>query len=65
MYKGKQVAVVIPAYNEALLIGRKLDTMPDYVDRIVVVDDCGADGTPREVEARAMPVRFSCGLRII
>jgi len=35
MYKGKQIAVVVPAYNEELLIGRTLDTMPDYVDKIV------------------------------
>jgi glycosyltransferase involved in cell wall biosynthesis len=53
MYKGKQIAVVVPAYNEELLIGRTLDTMPDYVDRVVVVDDCSADGTVREVERRA------------
>jgi glycosyltransferase involved in cell wall biosynthesis len=52
MYKGKQVAVVVPAYNEELLIGRTLDTMPDYVDRIVVVDDCSSDGTTQQVEAR-------------
>jgi len=29
MYKGKKVAVVVPAYNEEKLIGRVLEMMPD------------------------------------
>jgi glycosyltransferase involved in cell wall biosynthesis len=43
--EGKRIAVVVPAYNEERLIGRTLATMPDYVDRIVVVDDCSQDDT--------------------
>jgi dolichol-phosphate mannosyltransferase len=39
------IAVVVPAYNEARLIGRTLSRMPAYVDRIVVVDDASEDGT--------------------
>jgi glycosyltransferase involved in cell wall biosynthesis len=45
MYKDKTVCVVVPAYNEEKLIGRVLDTMPDYVDKVVVVDDKSSDGT--------------------
>lgn len=45
MYKGKTVAVVVPAYNEEKLIGRVIETMPDFVDRIIVVDDCSKDQT--------------------
>jgi len=45
MYKGKRVAVVVPAYNEEQLIGRVLETMPELVDKIVVVDDCSRDST--------------------
>lgn len=45
MYKDKRVGVVVPAYNEDALIGRVLKTMPDFVDRIVVVDDCSRDDT--------------------
>jgi len=45
MYKQKTVCVVIPAYNEASQIGGVLDTIPDFVDKIVVVDDASPDDT--------------------
>lgn len=45
MYEGKTVAVVVPAYNEEKLIGKVLDTMPDFVDLTIVVDDASADRT--------------------
>jgi glycosyltransferase involved in cell wall biosynthesis len=52
MYKGSTVGVVIPAYNEEKLIGRTLDTLPDFVDRIIVVDDGSCDGTAERVQER-------------
>ena len=45
MYKNKKICVVVPAYNEEKLIGRVIETMPDYVDKIVVVDDKSTDRT--------------------
>ncbi len=45
MYKGARVAAVVPAYREELMIGRVIETMPDYVDDIVIVDDCSPDDT--------------------
>ncbi len=45
MYKGNTVSVVVPAYNEEKLVGRVLETMPEYVDRIVVVNDGSTDRT--------------------
>lgn len=45
MYKNKSVCVVIPAYNEELLIARTVSGIPEYIDKIVVVDDCSRDGT--------------------
>ena len=45
MYRNHSIAVVVPAYNEEVLIARVIETMPDYVDRIIVVDDCSRDGT--------------------
>jgi len=45
MYKDKSVCVVVPAYNESSQIGKVLSTMPDFVDKIVVVDDASKDDT--------------------
>jgi glycosyltransferase involved in cell wall biosynthesis len=45
VYEGKTVAVVVPAYNEEKLISTVLDTMPDFVDLIIVVDDASTDHT--------------------
>ena len=45
MYKNKKIAVVVPAYNEEILIGRTISTMPDLIDHIVVVDDKSKDKT--------------------
>ena len=53
MYKGKTVCVVVPAYNEEKLISRVIDTMPDYVDKIVVVDDKSTDTTVQVVRRYA------------
>src|SRR5437867_12592835 len=46
MYRDARVAVVVPAYNEERQIGRVLETMPGWVDAVVVVDDCSTDRTP-------------------
>jgi glycosyltransferase involved in cell wall biosynthesis len=43
MYKGKTVCSIVPAYNEETQIGRVIETMPDYIDKIVVVDDQSRD----------------------
>jgi len=51
MYNDKTIAVVVPAYNEQRLIGRVIETMPGFVDRVYVVDDCSSDGTCERVEA--------------
>jgi glycosyltransferase involved in cell wall biosynthesis len=45
MVEGKRVAVVIPAYNEETLVGVTVAGIPEYVDRIYVVDDHSTDGT--------------------
>ena len=50
MLKNKTVAVVVPAYNEEDQIALVLDTMPDFVDRVVVVNDKSKDNTAKVVE---------------
>jgi len=45
MLNNKTVAVVVPAYNEESQIGIVIETMPDFVDRIIVVNDNSTDST--------------------
>jgi glycosyltransferase involved in cell wall biosynthesis len=54
MFLGKSISVVIPAYNEELLISKVIDTMPDCVDHLVIVDDCSLDRTVATIKHLAM-----------
>lgn len=51
MYKEKTICVVVPAYNEEKLIGKVIETMPEFVDKIVVVDDKSKDNTAKVVSS--------------
>lgn len=44
MYKEKVIAVLIPAFNEEKLIGESIK-VPDYVDKIIVINDASTDRT--------------------
>ena len=50
MYKDKTIAVVIPAHNEASQIGKVIETMPEFVDHIIIVDDVSTDNTVETIE---------------
>ncbi len=45
MYGGCSLGVVVPAYNEERQISKVLETMPEFVDHIIVVDDGSTDTT--------------------
>jgi len=45
MLNNKTIAVVVPAYNEEKQIGLVIETMPDFVDRIIVINDASKDNT--------------------
>lgn len=53
MLHDKTVAVVVPAHNEQDQIIGVLETMPEFVDRIYVVDDGSRDDTASLVEGLA------------
>ena len=50
MYREKSIVVVVPCYNEGTQISRVLDTMPEFVDHILVIDDMSKDNTAELVE---------------
>jgi glycosyltransferase involved in cell wall biosynthesis len=55
MYENTTVGVVVPAYNEASFIGEVIESIPSFVDRCYVVDDCSTDGTWAEITVHVEP----------
>jgi glycosyltransferase involved in cell wall biosynthesis len=45
MYKSKKIGVVIRAYNEQKFISSVVKAVPDYIDKIYVVNDASTDKT--------------------
>ena len=50
MYRNKKVCVVVPAFNEEVLIARMVLGIPDFVDHIIVIDDGSTDRTSEIVK---------------
>jgi len=46
-----KLSILIPAYNEEVLIERTISEIPAFIDTIVVVDDCSTDKTVNTVNA--------------
>jgi glycosyltransferase involved in cell wall biosynthesis len=53
MFRGRSVAVVIPAYNERDKIVATIRSVPGYVDHVLVVDDGSGDGTAQVARRHA------------
>lgn len=45
MFEGSRIAVVVPAFNVESRVARVIETMPAFVDLVVVIDDGSADAT--------------------
>lgn len=54
MYRNQKVGVVVPAHNEETQITRVIDTMPEFVDTIVIVNDCSPDRTSEVVRSHKL-----------
>lgn len=47
MINSKKIAVIMPAYNEEKLIAKSINSVPESVDFIYVIDDCSKDSTSK------------------
>lgn len=50
MYRNMKVSVVIPAFNEERLIAKTVNSVPDFVDYIIVINDASSDNTQTELQ---------------
>ena len=55
MLEGTRVAVVVPAFDEGRLVAETIRGIPEFVDRILVVDDASRDGTASAAEGVGDP----------
>ena len=60
MYQDKSIAVVVPAYNEERLIGKTVQGIPGFVDKIIVINDASTDNTAQTVSEKAKDDRRIC-----
>ncbi|SHJ58000.1 glycosyltransferase family 2 protein [Aquimarina spongiae] len=69
MLNNKTIGVVIPCYNEATQISMVLDSMPEFVDRIIIIDDVSTDQTIEtvlnyiEANDNSSPLQLSSNLQ--
>ncbi len=45
------IGVVVPAYNEQLLIEETINGIPKYVNKVYIIDDCSTDRTPEIIKS--------------
>jgi glycosyltransferase involved in cell wall biosynthesis len=70
VYRDRTIAVVVPAYNEELLISDTLSSIPAFVDKIYAVNDASGDRTQEIAEAiagrdpRVVPIRHEKNLGV-
>ncbi len=50
MFQNKTIAAVVPCYKEEKQIGKVIETMPAWMDKIIIIDDCSPDRTSEVVK---------------
>ena len=58
IFKKYRIGVVVPAYNEEKLIKATVDGIPDYVNRIYIINDASTDNTAQVIESLDDPRIF-------
>jgi len=53
IYRENNICVIIPVNNKEKLIGPTLDSIPDYIFKIYVIDDASTDRTPEIIRKYA------------
>ena len=57
MLQGKKIAVTMPAYYAGKTVGKTVADIPkDYIDTIILVDDCSKDDTVEKSQALGITV---------
>ena len=52
--------IVVPCFNESMVIDQTIDDLSDYFYNILVVDDCSSDGSQYVLENRDVVVMKHC-----
>lgn len=68
MFRGRTIAVVVPAFNEVDKLVQTVRSIPGFIDHVIVVDDASTDGTTalvRRLERRASNGSGRRGLEIL
>ena len=52
-----KIAVIIPAFNEALSIGQVVEALPNHVNEVIVVDNNSTDTTKTIAKEKGAKLR--------
>lgn len=55
MFRNHRIAVVVPAHNEARFIVKVIETLPSWIDEVIVVDDASSDRTLEALDTASAP----------
>ena len=57
MYKDKKIALVIPCYKVSKLINRVINRVPNFVDKIYVVDDRCPENSVKKIRSKSKRIK--------
>lgn len=50
MFRDKTIGIVVPCYNVSELIDKVINTLPEFADYIICIDDCSTDDTLERIK---------------